>query len=327
MAPQAKIIEEEEELLPLEVDETGKPTGEAAKAAEAQGAADDDDDDEQERAHLGAEDDADRKRLERQKRKERQRRAQKRTEQELERLRAERDEFAQRLARLEQGMGNTTLAQLDDRIAQAKSNLNQANAALTSALAKNNAVDTTKALEIRDQARDQLNYFAGLKQRMTAQQHDPRRQQLQAQQPQDDSPPEVKRNVDGFKRKFSWWDDNGGDEDSKIVLALDNAVADDGFDPADSDYWEELERRMRQKLPHRFEGTAAGGREQRSPRVGAGTGEGATRRETGKNYVRITPERKAAMIEAGAWDDPDKRKRMLKRYRDYDAAHAAGGRA
>jgi hypothetical protein len=37
-----------------------------------------------------------------------------------------------------------------------------------------------------------------------------------------------------------------------------------------------------------------------------------------KRQIFVNPERKAAMIAAGAWDDPVKRKAMLKRYADYD---------
>ena len=39
----------------------------------------------------------------------------------------------------------------------------------------------------------------------------------------------------------------------------------------------------------------------------------STRRE-----IYITPERKQAMEDAGYWEDPEKRKRMLKRYAEQD---------
>ena len=37
-----------------------------------------------------------------------------------------------------------------------------------------------------------------------------------------------------------------------------------------------------------------------------------------RNEVVVTPERKQAMMEAGAWDDPVARKRLLKAYQEYD---------
>jgi hypothetical protein len=37
-----------------------------------------------------------------------------------------------------------------------------------------------------------------------------------------------------------------------------------------------------------------------------------------RNEVVVTPDRKQAMIEAGAWDDPVARKRLLKAYQEYD---------
>ena len=37
-----------------------------------------------------------------------------------------------------------------------------------------------------------------------------------------------------------------------------------------------------------------------------------------RKEVYVTPERKQAMIDAGAWEDPVKRARMLKAYQAYD---------
>ena len=152
-----------------------------------------------------------------------------------------------------------------------------------------------------------------------------RQQRQQVEQQEQPLPLDIQEHIDSFQEKHPWWNSKGRDKDSKVVLRLDNEIAEEGYDPAEPEYWEELERRVREELPHRFSGEN-GAREQRSPRVGAGSTEAGTRK-LNKNYVKITPERKQAMIDAGAWDDPDKRKRMLKRYRDYDVAHATDRRA
>ena len=60
-------------------------------------------------------------------------------------------------------------------------------------------------------------------------------------------------------------------------------------------------------------------RETRTPRGGPAVGSGrehapaSTRRE-----VYISPERKAALIEAGVWDDPVLRQKYVQRYAEYD---------
>jgi hypothetical protein len=330
------VVEEEEEIPFVETDASGKPlTGKQAAKGKDEDDSDEpeagDDDGDGEKLHLGADDDEDEKRRQRQERKKRQQKARQRQQQELQQLRQTNQQLAERLNRLEQGATGTTLAQLDDRINTAKGHVAQANAGLAQALKGNNPEAVTRAMDLRDQARDTLNYLSGMKQRFAANAEANRgREQPNGSgqgggQEGNDVSPEVRQNVQRFMKKHSWYDPEGGDEDSQILLAIDNAIAREGFDPADDDYWEELEKRAAKRLPHHFKDAA----KPRSPRV-AGNGAdggGASRREAGSNYVRITPERKAAMQEAGAWDDPKKRNRMLKRYREYDAAHAAERRA
>ena len=41
----------------------------------------------------------------------------------------------------------------------------------------------------------------------------------------------------------------------------------------------------------------------------------------------VTPERKAALVEAGVWDDPILRMKYAKRYAEYDRTKAAENRA
>jgi hypothetical protein len=43
---------------------------------------------------------------------------------------------------------------------------------------------------------------------------------------------------------------------------------------------------------------------------------------TRRSEIYVTPERKAAMQEAGIWDDPVRRNRVLKEYREYDKSSA-----
>ena len=139
------------------------------------------DEEDDERVHLGAEDESER-RKERQRRKDRQRKAQQRSREELETLRTQNHQLNERLANLERAAGNTTLAQLDDRISMARTQLAQANQALKAAMSKNNGDDFVKAQEVRDQARDVLNHLAGLKQRYQAQGGDQARERQQRQQ-------------------------------------------------------------------------------------------------------------------------------------------------
>lgn len=316
--------DEEEDLLPFEVDATGQPITQVATGGEGPDDDDDEQADDEDRAHLGAGEDAEAKKRERQARKRRRDAAMRRDKEELKRLQVQNQELSQRLARLEHNAGSMTMAQLDDRISVAQRQVQEANNALRNAMARGNPDAHVQAMEVRDRARDVLNYLSGIKQRLERQpQPGP-----QARQPQPEAgggedaelPPEVRKRAAAFMKKNSWYDPGGGDTDSRILLALDDEVMNNGFDPSQSEYWDELDRLARERLPHRFNG-------RRAPAVGGSSGDGAARREVGKNMVRVTPERKAAMIEAGVWDDPKKRQKMLRAYQKYDNEHANDRRA
>ena len=100
-----------------------------------------------------------------------------------------------------------------------------------------------------------------------------------------------------------------------MVNAIDASMTNQGFDPTSRQYWEELTRRVAARVGDDDGGARGASTRRRAPPQG-GTREYAptsTRKE-----IYVTPERKAAMIEAGVWDDPVARTRMLKAYQAYD---------
>jgi len=129
------------------------------------------------------------------------------------------------------------------------------------------------------------------------------------------------RHAQEFLAENKWYDAQGRDEDSAIVLAIDQGLMRDGYNPQSEDYWDELRTRAARRLPERFEKAAKGdsAREERSPRGGPSISSGrehapsSTRKE-----VYISPERKQALVDAGVWDDPQLRQRYVKRYAEYD---------
>lgn len=153
--------------------------------------------------------------------------------------------------------------------------------------------------------------------------------------------PEVTSKVRDFNSKHPWIDlQKAADRDSQIALVIDREVYSDGFDPRDADYYEELEARLREALPRRFE-TQAPTRptqparqaqpqvlpQRRGPMV-AGGGGGAP--PSGPRTVLLSPERKAALMEVGALDregrvaDKAKFNRIAKGYEQFDRENASG---
>ncbi len=67
-------------------------------------------------------------------------------------------------------------------------------------------------------------------------------------------------------------------------------------------------------MPHKF-GRQAG----RTPRGGPNVGSGREHAPTStRKEIYVSPERKAALIEAGVWDDAVLRSKYVKRYAEYD---------
>lgn len=121
--------------------------------------------------------------------------------------------------------------------------------------------------------------------------------------------------------KNKWYDPNAKDQDSRIVMTLDQQLAQEGWNPTTKEYWDELSVRVNRYIPGKAQ---AGGRRTapnteanapRSPVAGSGK---ETRGPSSAGSYKLSSERVAALKEAGVWDDPKKRADAVKRFRDFD---------
>ena len=273
---------------------------------------DDDDDDhnegdtDEERAAI-----RERRRLEKKERKERQQKAIGRDKVELNFLRQRNDELERRMMALETNTQKMSMGEVDRQIQAAVDEAETAERIIAKAVEAGNGEDVAKALKFRDQAIAKANQLSQYKQQTSQQQQQPR------QAP-------VDKALEHFAQEFieanDWYDPQGRDEDSAIVLAIDGKLAQEGYDPRTEEYWDELQARVERRLPEKF---AKQEKPVRKPTGGPAVGSGrehapsSTRKE-----IYISPERKAAMQEAGVWDDPVLRSRYIKRYAEYDKQHA-----
>lgn len=116
----------------------------------------------------------------------------------------------------------------------------------------------------------------------------------------------------------SWYDPNGKNTDSKIAIKIDEELVEEGWDPTSEEYWEELDTRLSQYLPHQYKNQQTGGNAKarpRSPVTGSGR-ESAPAARPGE--YRLSPDRVKAIKEAGKWDNPVERQKMIRRYAEYD---------
>ena len=296
------IIVEDENLLSTDVDDE-----------------DDDDDhdeapeqDDDEDARLKKSDDdgresiRERRRKEKIERKERREQAIKRDKIELDFLRKQNDTLERRVTVQEQRAHIGDLNSFDAAIAQATKEAEMAERIIAKAIESGNGEDVTQALRYRDQSIAQINNLHARKQQTSQTSYTP-------PQPQIDD--RTMHHAQKFISDNPWYDSQGRDEDSAIVIAIDQSLAKDGYDPKSEDYWVELRKRVGRRLPERTD-------KPRNPRGGPNVGSGREHAPTStRKEIYISPERKQALVDAGVWDDAVLRNRYVKRYAEYDKEH------
>lgn len=320
------LKEDDEQLDIVEVDKL--PTAEelaAAAAGKDQKAESDEDDDDGHDDHDDGDNDEGDKRLaedhsddgddaesanrkKRLKRRQAQKEARARADRVIETLAFENRAMHERLARLE----GTTVAvhkqDIDDRLAEARRRVAQAESIHGKAIESGNGEDAVEALRLRDEARDEARAL-----------------EYQKTQLETPAAPQVDKSVQNLSNQWRaanpWYD--GESEESLITNAIDARVKAEGFDPRTPAYWEELTKRVTRRLgvpddegeARRAPRDKATPEKKKAPPMGQSRehAPSSTRRE-----VYVTPERKQAMQEAGIWDDPVRRARVLKAYAEHD---------
>ena len=313
----------DEEIVIVEEDPEAKKAEEEQKAKSVKDEDDEHEDDERGTKASGEDDEdksatdeereaiRERRRLEKLERKERREKAIARDKIELDFLRKRNEDLERRFSTLEQRSYQADLNSYDQQIAAARNEAEMAERVIAKAVEAGNGSDVAQALKYRDEALAKVNQLNFAKQ-----------QAAQAKPaPQDGGMDDrVMMHAREFLEENKWYDPQGRNEDSAIVLAIDQGLVRDGYDPKSEDYWNELRARAARRLPDRFKSEQKSEpKEERTPRGGPAVGSGrehapaSTRKE-----VYVSPERKQALIEAGVWDDPVLRMKYVKRYAEYD---------
>lgn len=202
------------------------------------------------------------------------------------------------IEQLQQQFGQQAGQTVEQQYRNAMDHVRRAEQAMQDAVERGDGAEHVKALRYRDEAVAAARQLAPRVEQV-------RRAggQVPTPQPQMQPDPELVRRTTSWAQKNPWFQPNGADPDSAVVKAIDNEVAAAGFDPRTSDYWDELNDRLREKLPHRFK---VG--ERKAPAIG---GRGETLTTGGKKTYRIAPEMRQALEEAGIWDDEKRRAKVL----------------
>ena len=245
-----------------------------------------------------------RRREEKAERSQRRKAAMERDKAELDQLRRDNAMLSQRMQAIERRSANSDANALEARLRESEEEVRAAEYVISQAVNAGNGEDVAKAIRIRDEAIARSRELTVAQMQM--------KQQRQPQQPKQEQgllDPIGHRLAQDWAKINSWFDPDGKDERSKEVMKIDQELINDGYNPNSLEYWNELTSLTRNLAPNRRSQSKGG------PRMGSGNerSQGSSR-----NEVYISPERKAAMMETGAWEDPVRRQRMLKQYAEWD---------
>jgi len=218
------------------------------------------------------------------------------------------EELARRLAAVESTATSYQFAQIDKAIEDEATRVEYAKMKMLQAAQSGDAAGQVDFLEQLTEA----------KQRLQQAQHYKKQQLESAKAPKQNVPneisTEVQQNATKWLKKNSWYDPQARDTDSRIAKVIDQELATDGWDPADPEYWEELDNRLSARLPHRYTSKGGSTKKHSGPTASSRVESSSAKPGT----IRLSPERVQAIRDAGAWDDVEKRNKMIRAYAQYD---------
>jgi hypothetical protein len=220
-------------------------------------------------------------------------------------LQRKNEELTQQLSSLERRLNNSDLAKFDQAINDEEMRLNFAMRKIKEATDNSDGEAMKQAQQLWYETRRKLDMMKATKEKAA--------ERLNSQP--ETVNPRIERHANEWMERNSWYHKEGKDEDSQIAKIIDAKLADEGFDPATEEYWEELDERLQKRLPHRYTDYQDEQPQRRRPKsvVTGSSQESSGPRSSGGTFV-ITPEQKRAMQDAGFWDDPVLRNKMIKRY-------------
>jgi len=235
----------------------------------------------------------------------------------LQALQRENEEFKRRLSQLERNTKAEHVVRIDKNIEDAQTRLEYAKMKIAEATQNQDGQGMVDAQLLLQNASDEVRQLKQM--RNQADQELKRPQQNNAQDPA------IARRANEWVRRNSWYDSSLRDPDSKVAKKVDELMVAQGWNPTDPDYWDELDSRLQKELPHRYnDRNDDEKRNVRRPRnvVGsAGREASASYGGSNRSQFVLSPERVKAMKDAGAWDNPERKAKMIKQFMAYDRAN------
>ena len=233
----------------------------------------------------------------------------------LQQLQRENEEFKQRLNQLERNTKAEGLVRIDKRLDDASVKVEYAKMQMIEATNNGDGQALVDAQTLWNNAQDEIRQLNQMRKQAD--------RELKQPAQQNNAPdPQIQRAASEWIKRNNWYDPNLGDSDSKVAKKMDELMSTQGWNPSDPDYWDELDSRLQKELPHRYnDSNDDDSRNVRRPRnVVASSGREASSAYGGSNRSQfvLSPDRVRAMKDAGAWENPERKAKIIKQFIAYD---------
>ena len=232
-------------------------------------------------------------------------------------LRRENEEFKRRLSQVERSTKAEGLIRIDKNLEDANYRVEYAKLKLAEATQNADGQAMVEAQTLWNAAQREVDQLTHIRRQAD--------QELRQPQQQNAPDPTVQRLAQRWMARNSWYNPSASDPDSRVAKKIDELMGAQGWDPTDPDYWDELDSRLHKELPHRYNETNdEDSRNVRRPRnVVGSSGREASAAYGGSNRTQfvLSPDRVKAMKEAGAWDNPERKAKMIKQFIAYDRSN------
>lgn len=224
-------------------------------------------------------------------------------------LRKQNEALAERLALVEKKTSGAELARVDKAIEDAGVEVEYAKMRLTEAVNQSDGQAAIQAQEMLYDAKRKQEALANMKKQATQ----------QVNRPAPSKPdPMVAKFATEWMEENPWYDPNGKNVESKIALAIDNTLTEEGYEPSSEEYWDELTERVQKYIPNmQNRGYNDSNRRARPRSVVTSSGRESFGNPKGNEWV-LSAEKVNAIKEAGKWDNLQERKRMIDYYRKFE---------
>ena len=170
-------------------------------------------------------------------------------DEEVARLIKQNEELTSKLTNTQKEFTNISKLNLDATEKQLKDKLELARNAYTTAHQEGDADKILKAQEFLNDAQNDLKSVGATKQQFKEPEVQPQQQVRQPQQQYQQPTPDPK--AQSWAEKNDWF---GEDKiRTAAALAIDADLKEEGFNPTDDDYYTEIDNRLKEAFPHRYQ--------------------------------------------------------------------------